>query len=192
MSLCLKVGVGHAKKLAKENCLPIIPIHHMEAHALTPLLSDPELEFPFIICLLSGGHSILAVARDINAFELYGIGLDSSPGQVLDKISRDLNLASIENGKYSDIAGGAAIEHLALDADPHRYIFTDPRSSDLDCDFSFSGLFVAARRITQMHDLNLNDFCASLQLAFAKHINKRIQRLIDYLKQTDTPPVTSI
>ncbi|TPP62620.1 putative tRNA threonylcarbamoyladenosine biosynthesis protein osgepl1 [Fasciola gigantica] len=86
MPLSLKVGVSYAKEIAQKYTLPIIPIHHMEAHALTAQLIDPGLQFPFLVLLLSGGHGLLALARGLEDFVLLGTALDASPGDVLDKV----------------------------------------------------------------------------------------------------------
>uniref|UniRef100_A0A0X3QHQ3 N(6)-L-threonylcarbamoyladenine synthase n=2 Tax=Schistocephalus solidus TaxID=70667 RepID=A0A0X3QHQ3_SCHSO len=86
MAFSLKVGVQFAKELTTTHGLPIIPIHHMEAHALTALLTDEGLNFPFLVLLASGGHSLLALARGLEDFLLLGTSRDISPGECLDKL----------------------------------------------------------------------------------------------------------
>ncbi|VDK41325.1 unnamed protein product [Dibothriocephalus latus] len=87
MPFSLKVGVQFAKKLARTHGLPVIPIHHMEAHALTAMLTDESLHFPFLVLLVSGGHSLLALVRGLEDFLLLGTSRDISPGECLDKVT---------------------------------------------------------------------------------------------------------
>ena len=85
IGLSLEVGLAYSLQLLKKYKKPFIPIHHMEAHALTIRLIHP-IEFPFLVLLLSGGHCILAVAQGISDFLLLGQTLDTAPGDVLDKV----------------------------------------------------------------------------------------------------------
>ncbi|VDP53264.1 unnamed protein product [Schistosoma curassoni] len=87
MPLSLKIGVSFAKSLASRLKIPIIPIDHMEAHALTALFTDPQLKFPYMILLISGGHSILGIVQGLEDYVLLGTALDASPGDILDKVS---------------------------------------------------------------------------------------------------------
>jgi N6-L-threonylcarbamoyladenine synthase len=81
----LMVGTDYAKYLCLKHNLPMLPVHHMAAHALTARLGRPDLAFPFLVLLVSGGHCLLALARDIDSFVLLGETVDDSPGEALDK-----------------------------------------------------------------------------------------------------------
>uniref|UniRef100_A0A803T392 N(6)-L-threonylcarbamoyladenine synthase n=1 Tax=Anolis carolinensis TaxID=28377 RepID=A0A803T392_ANOCA len=85
LALSLGVGLDYSLELVQKYKKPFIPIHHMEAHALTVRLTDP-VEFPFLVLLLSGGHCILAVAQGVADFLLLGQTLDIAPGDMLDKV----------------------------------------------------------------------------------------------------------
>ncbi|VDK40228.1 unnamed protein product [Taenia asiatica] len=202
MALSLKIGVVYAKQLAVKHNLPIIPIHHMEAHALTAMLTDERykcvkltcflsLTLPFLALLVSGGHSLLTLARDIDEFLLLGTSLDMSPGDCLDKIARRLHLASLNNAMYSQIPGGMAIEMMARTSyRPEIYPMPTPRSVARDCDFSFSGIRSAADRLIARLEKEHADgvlpidviasICASCQTAVTRLFCRRAQRAIEY------------
>ncbi|OXB60901.1 hypothetical protein ASZ78_009393 [Callipepla squamata] len=85
LALSLEVGLQYSLQLVDRYQKPFIPIHHMEAHALTIRLTE-QVEFPFLVLLLSGGHCILAVARGVSDFLLLGQSIDIAPGDMLDKV----------------------------------------------------------------------------------------------------------
>lgn len=86
LALSLDVGLRYSLDLVNRYQKPFIPIHHMEAHALTIRLTQ-HVEFPFLVLLLSGGHCILAVARGVSDFLLLGQTIDIAPGDMLDKVT---------------------------------------------------------------------------------------------------------
>lgn len=140
LSLCLRVGVTKARSLAARFQLPLVPVHHMEAHALVARLTHPQpLEFPFLVLLVSGGHNLLLLAHAVGRYTQLGTTLDDAVGEAFDKTARLLGL---------DIrtSGGAALEQLAREGDPTAYPFSVPMKSSLTCDFSFAGLKTAAAR----------------------------------------------
>ncbi len=121
LEICLWEGIHFAKLLLKKYQLPFIPIHHMEAHALTSRLFDSSLEFPFLTLLISGGHSLLVLAEDYDKFSLLGGSLDNSPGLYFDKVARDLGLFEIDS-QHGDVnnknmSGGALVEKYASKTD---------------------------------------------------------------------------
>lgn len=85
LALSLGVGLQYSLGLVSKYQKPFIPIHHMEAHALTVRLTH-HLEFPFLVLLLSGGHCLLAVAQEVSDFLLLGQSIDIAPGDMLDKV----------------------------------------------------------------------------------------------------------
>ena len=136
----LTVGTDYAKYLCIKHKLPIIPIHHMEAHALTArLTSETNINFPFLVMLISGGHCLLALARDIDDYKLLGTSIDCSPGECLDKCSRMLGLHNLPG--LRDVAGGKAVELIASQVENKTSLeFPVPMRSYRDCRFSFTGL----------------------------------------------------
>ncbi|XP_032046097.1 probable tRNA N6-adenosine threonylcarbamoyltransferase, mitochondrial isoform X2 [Aythya fuligula] len=137
LALSLEVGLDYSLKLVNKYQKPFIPIHHMEAHALTIRLTN-QVEFPFLVLLLSGGHCILAVAQGVSDFLLLGQSIDIAPGDMLDKVARRLSL--IKHPECHSMAGGKAIEHLAQTGNRQQYTFRLPMQQYRNCDFSFSGL----------------------------------------------------
>lgn len=85
LALSLGVGLEFSRRLVKQYSKSFIPIHHMEAHALTVRMLH-HVPFPFLVLLVSGGHSLLAVARGVDDFLLLGHTLDEAPGDTLDKV----------------------------------------------------------------------------------------------------------
>ncbi|KAM3962360.1 tRNA N6-adenosine threonylcarbamoyltransferase, mitochondrial [Aphomia sociella] len=187
MFVNLQVGVKYAKYLARIYEKPLIPIHHMEAHALVPRMYE-EITFPFIVLLISGGHCLLALVKDVDNFLLLGEGLDNAPGEVMDKVARRLKLKNIPN--YSLMAGGKAIETAAQNAtNPFQFEFPLPLARHRDCNFSFSGLKDFIIRLLMKKESEhgimgdeiipeVNNLCAGFQLAVAEHIAHRTERAI--------------
>lgn len=163
LALSLGVGLDFSQRFVRRHDKPFIPIHHMEAHALTVRMLQP-LPFPFLVLLVSGGHSLLAVARGVDDFLLLGHTLDEAPGDTLDKVRRSVvllpvsaeqtvttctigqflqlarRLSLVKHPLCSDLSGGQAIELLAKDGDRTRFPFRTPMGQTHDCCFSFAGL----------------------------------------------------
>jgi N6-L-threonylcarbamoyladenine synthase len=155
LQLSLLVGVRYAKHLARQFNKPIIPIHHMEAHALTARLSH-KIEFPFLCLLISGGHSLLTLVKSVTEFELLGEHLDDAPGEAMDKVARRLKIHNLP--EYANMSGGAAIEKAAKDVVVDRtYNFTLPLAGRRDCQFSFAGLKNSAQRAIKSDELDLGE-----------------------------------
>nr|CAH8826152.1 unnamed protein product [Trichobilharzia regenti] len=194
MSLSLRVGVDFAKTLATHLRIPIIPIDHMEAHALTALHTDPKLEFPYVILLISGGHGLLGIVQGVEDYILLGTALDASPGDVLDKLSRRLRLNRLGDERLKNVAGGKALEMVAriYNGNHRRFDLPLPRSQSKDCDFSFTGIHVFTEHLIDKlesstsgsgHTLamqDIADICASIQFAMARLICRRVQRAVEY------------
>ncbi|KAF8070292.1 Gcp-like domain-containing protein [Lyophyllum atratum] len=105
---CLSVGSNAAKTLAAALNLPIVGVHHMQAHALTPLLTswpNPP-KFPFLTLLVSGGHTLLLLAKSLNSFQILATTPDESIGRSFDKVSRMLGLG------WTSLGPGAALEQF--------------------------------------------------------------------------------
>lgn len=201
MPLSLKVGVAYAKELAIKYSKPIIPVHHMEAHALITMFTHPNLHFPFLALLVSGGHGLLALVRNLEDFLLLGTSLDAAPGDVLDKLARRLKLFRLGDPRLNAASGGRAIEVFASDVTDSEPLFaiSHPRSQSRDCDFSFSGIHLAAERTIERLERNIPSIlddhissglslecvtriCASIQHAITQVICHRVQRAFEFLR----------
>ncbi|CAH0700040.1 unnamed protein product [Spodoptera exigua] len=190
--LSLQVGVKYARYLCKMHKKPLIPIHHMEAHALVARMYH-KLQFPYIVLLISGGHCLLALVKDVNNFELLGKSLDNAPGEIFDKVARRMKLRNIP--EYSKICGGRAIELAAQKCvNLNQFEFPLPLAKHRDCNFSFSGLKDSLIRKLEEREKKHNvmgdelipevhDLCAAFQLAVAEHIAHRTHRAMLYCEK---------
>uniref|UniRef100_A0A8C5GK00 N(6)-L-threonylcarbamoyladenine synthase n=1 Tax=Gouania willdenowi TaxID=441366 RepID=A0A8C5GK00_GOUWI len=190
LALSLGIGLEFSRRFVRQHNKPFIPIHHMEAHALTIRMLQ-AVAFPFLVLLVSGGHSLLAVARDVDDFLLLGHTLDEAPGDTLDKVARRLSL--IKHPQCSTLSGGQAIELLAKEGDRRRFAFTTPMGQIYDCCFSFAGLrsqiTMAIKKKEEEEGIQpgtllncVNDIAAATQHTVASHLAKRTHRAILFCK----------
>ncbi|XP_050072658.1 probable tRNA N6-adenosine threonylcarbamoyltransferase, mitochondrial [Anopheles maculipalpis] len=193
LPLSLIVGMRFAKYIARTYDKPLIPIHHMQAHALMARMTSP-IPYPFLCLLVSGGHSLLVFVESTSSFRLLGETLDDAPGEALDKIARRLKLRNI--AKYAQMSGGQAIEVAAQTASNNTsaYEFPLPLSKYRDCQFSFAGLKNTATRHILERESTLNlapdallpdyeDFCACFLKGVTRHMLHRTQRAIEYCER---------
>jgi N6-L-threonylcarbamoyladenine synthase len=131
----LIVGTMAAKGIAWAAKKPFVAVNHLEAHALTARLTD-AVAFPYLLLLVSGGHSQLLVCAGVGEYRQLGTTLDDAAGEAFDKSAKLLGLAQ---------PGGPAIERAARDGDPRRFPLPRPLKGRDGCDFSFSGLKTAIR-----------------------------------------------
>ncbi|XP_059080350.1 tRNA N6-adenosine threonylcarbamoyltransferase, mitochondrial-like [Tigriopus californicus] len=190
LSGSLATGLDYVKYLSRKHSIPLIPIHHMEAHALTARMIE-EIKFPFMVLLISGGHCLLAIAEDIGRFKLLGQSSDNSPGEVLDKAARALRLHALRPDLRS-VPGGRAIEIMASEGgSPFAIDFPTPLMQFKSCNFSFSGfkaqLWNVLNQVEKKQPLepdellpNVSDVAASIQYGVARHICHRLQRGFEY------------
>uniref|UniRef100_A0A6G1RLV2 N(6)-L-threonylcarbamoyladenine synthase n=1 Tax=Hypotaenidia okinawae TaxID=2861861 RepID=A0A6G1RLV2_9GRUI len=180
----LEVGLQYSLNLVDRYQKPFIPVHHMEAHALTIRLTH-HVEFPFLVLLLSGGHCILAVAQGVTDFLLLGQSIDIAPGDMLDKVARRLSLR--KHPECCSMAGGKAIEHLAQTGSWQEHPFRVPMQQYRNCDFSFSGLQSLVNKAIAEKEKEegiqegdilscVKDIAAAVQHAVAVHIIQRTYR----------------
>ena len=170
----LIIGLITAKGISAVINKPIIGINHLEGHALSPRLSN-NLKFPYLLLLVSGGHTQILKIKDINSYELLSNTLDDACGECFDKIAKMLNLG---------FPGGPSIEIAAKKGDPDRYLLPRPMINDKNLNFSFSGLKTAVlHKINKvefdlMKEKNIFDMAASFQKAvgdiFADRLTKTL------------------
>ncbi|XP_045493381.1 probable tRNA N6-adenosine threonylcarbamoyltransferase, mitochondrial [Colias croceus] len=198
LPLSLAIGMKYAKHLSRKFNKPLIPIHHMEAHALVARM-EHGISFPYLTLLISGGHCLLAVVEDVNKFMLLGQSMDLAPGEVFDKVSRRMKLRNIP--EYSKMSGGQAVEVAASKAtNPHMFKLPLPLVEYKDCNFSFNGLKTATTlnlfRKEREHKIEadglipeVNDLCAALLMAISRHLVHRTQRAIEFCRQRNLIPM---
>ena len=133
----LIVGATMAKGIAWAAAKPFVAVNHLEAHALSVRLTD-RVDFPYLLLLVSGGHCQLLACTGVGRFDRLGTTLDDAAGEAFDKTAKLLGLG---------YPGGAAIERAARGGDTRRFALPRPLVGRPGCDFSFSGLKTAVRRI---------------------------------------------
>ena len=130
----LLVGASFAESLALALGVPVLPIHHLEGHLLSPLLAQDPARFPFVALLVSGGHTQIMCVTGVGAYELLGESLDDAAGEAFDKTAQLLDLG---------YPGGPALAKLAEAGAPGKFKLPRPMLNSGDFMFSFSGLKTA-------------------------------------------------
>jgi N6-L-threonylcarbamoyladenine synthase len=152
----LLVGVSAAKSLAMAWDVPFVGVNHMEAHLYAAFLEDPSLQFPLVVLLVSGGHTMLVEMHDHGRYRLLGQTIDDAAGEAFDKVARYLGLG---------YPGGPAIDAEALRGDPTAIDFPRAMLND-GLNFSFSGLKTSVVNYVRKNpDVSVPDVAASFQAA---------------------------
>lgn len=153
----LIVGVSSAKAIAWAAGLPLIGVHHLEAHIYANFLVNPDLEFPIVCLVVSGGHSDIIYMSGHGEYEIIARTKDDAAGEAFDKSARAMGLG---------YPGGPLIDKLSQEGNPKAIHFPRARVGD-SLDFSFSGLKTAVIRYIAQHkeDMNIPDVAASFQQA---------------------------
>jgi N6-L-threonylcarbamoyladenine synthase len=166
----LIVGMTIAKAMAFALGKPFLAINHLEGHALTPRLLGP-CAFPYLMLLVSGGHSQFQLVRGVGDFVRLGTTIDDAMGEAFDKTAKLLGLG---------YPGGPQVEALAARGDGLRFDFPRPLKGRPGCDFSFSGLKTAVREAAQalpmIGEQDRADICASFQAAVVATVEDRLAR----------------
>ncbi|HEY9177536.1 MAG TPA: tRNA (adenosine(37)-N6)-threonylcarbamoyltransferase complex transferase subunit TsaD [Flavipsychrobacter sp.] len=161
----LLVGACFAKSFAQASGLPLLAVHHMQAHVLAHFIDEPHPQFPFLCLTVSGGHTQIVLCRSHLDMEIIGETQDDAAGEAFDKTAKMLGLP---------YPGGPLVDKLAQTGDPHKYRF--PVSDIKDYGFSFSGVKTAVLYFLQEQkkananfvEENINDICASVQHTIIK------------------------
>jgi N6-L-threonylcarbamoyladenine synthase len=155
------VGVTMGKALALAHDRPFVAVNHLEGHALTCRLTD-DVGFPYLLLLVSGGHSQLLAVEGVGRYTRLGTTIDDAVGEAFDKVAKMLGLG---------FPGGPAVEAAARDGDPARFDLPRPLRGRPGADFSFSGLKTAVRLAAEglppgdFAPRDLADLAASFQAA---------------------------
>ncbi len=185
----LIVGVMTAKAIASVHKKPLIAVNHLEGHALTVRLVS-DIEFPFLLLLISGGHCQFLIAEGVGKYQLLGETLDDALGEAFDKVAKMLGLPQ---------PGGPQIEAMAKKGNHLAYNFPIPLKGRAGCDFSFSGLktavLLSVKNSTQITSQTtpqiapqitpqiMADICASFQHTACEALLDRARNAIGIFKE---------
>lgn len=168
----LLVGVSFAKGLALSLNLPMIAVHHIQAHVLAHFIDEPRPQFPFLCLTVSGGHTQIMLVRDYLDMEVIGTTIDDAAGEAFDKTAKLLGLG---------YPGGPVLDKHAQRGQA-RFSFSEPQIAKYD--FSFSGLKTQIARFLQQGQAadadfiknNLEDICASVQERIVTFLMNKLRR----------------
>lgn len=173
------IGTMTAKGIALALNKPYFAINHLEAHALTARLTD-DIPFPYLLLLVSGGHCQLLIVKDVGSYEKLGTTIDDAIGEAFDKTGRLLGFS---------YPAGPMIERTAKHGDPKKFNLPKPLHGRPGCDFSFSGLKTAVRKVIEEnpekahHDDQFKaDLCASFQYTIGEILKDRLKNGLNQFK----------
>ena len=173
----LIVGTMLAKGVAWATGKPFVAVNHLEGHALTVRLTD-GVDFPFLLLLVSGGHCQLLACRGVGQYRRLGTTLDDAAGEAFDKAAKLIGLG---------YPGGPAIEQAAAAGDPGRFALPRPLLGRPGCDFSFSGLKTAVRRIVgdggPLSRGEQADLAAAIEVAVCEALCDRTANAIGWFRR---------
>ena len=166
----LLVGAQFAKSMALALNIPLIAVHHMQAHVLANLIDDPKPNYPFLCLTVSGGHTQIVKCNSASEMHILGETIDDAAGEAFDKISKLLGLP---------YPGGPVLDKLAQLGNPKVFVFAKPQVPNLD--FSFSGLktsvlYFLQKQSPEFIQENLNDLCASVQFTIIEILLKKLKK----------------
>jgi N6-L-threonylcarbamoyladenine synthase len=164
--VALLAGKGLALAAGK----PLLAINHLEGHALSPRLADPELGFPYLLLLVSGGHCQLLEVLGVGDYRRLATTIDDAAGEAFDKAAKLLGLP---------YPGGPAIEELAKKGDSSAVPLPRPLVGSAEPHFSFAGLKSAVQRAVASGDFRAEDIAATFQQAVVDCLIDRTRRVLD-------------
>ena len=177
------VGMMTGKAIAAARNIPFIGVNHLEGHALTARMTGgmtEQIEFPYLLLLVSGGHCQILVVRGVGDYQRLGTTIDDAAGEAFDKTAKILGLG---------YPGGPAVEAAAKRGNETRFNLPRPLKGKPGCHFSFSGLKTAVRREVEkignvINQQDMYDLAASFQRALCDSIMDRMSHAMDlYLEQ---------
>jgi N6-L-threonylcarbamoyladenine synthase len=165
-----------AQSLAFAMSKPVIPVHHLEGHLLSPCMNAPELTFPFVALLVSGGHTQIMDVKSLGNYQIIGETLDDAAGEAFDKAAKLMGL---------DYPGGPILAQLAEYGDPHAFKLPRPMLHHSSLDMSFSGLKTAVLTTIKtlgspISDTNKKNIAASFQEAVIDVLVHKCKKALQY------------
>ena len=177
--VCLSVGLSFGKAFASAINKPFIAVNHLEGHALSPKLNS-ELNYPYLLLLISGGHSQYLNVQDLGKYKRLGTTIDDALGEAFDKTAKLLGI---------EFPGGPQIEILAEKGDPEKYYLPKPIYHKGGCNLSFAGLKTAILRITKTIKTEQEkfDLAASFQRTVEEILKKKTKVAFDEFEKQIHP-----
>ncbi|MFN3943543.1 MAG: tRNA (adenosine(37)-N6)-threonylcarbamoyltransferase complex transferase subunit TsaD [Allosphingosinicella sp.] len=163
------VGLVTAKGMALASGKPLVAVNHLEGHALSPMLTDPDLAFPYLLLLVSGGHCQLLAVDGVGRYRRLATTIDDAAGEAFDKSAKLLGLG---------FPGGPAVEAAARSGDPRAVKLPRPLVGSAEPHFSFAGLKSAVLRARDSGLYRAEDIAASFQQAVVDCLVDRTARAI--------------
>ena len=164
------VGLVSAKALAMASNVPLLAINHLEGHALSPRLADPELDFPYLLLLVSGGHCQILSVEGVGEYRRLATTIDDALGEAFDKSAKILGLG---------YPGGPAVERLAKEGDAQAVLLPRPLMGSKEPHFSFAGLKSAVLRAHESGEHDDADIAASFQQAAIDCLIDRLEKAME-------------
>jgi len=174
--VCLTVGLNIGKSIAAFSNKPLIGVNHLEGHALSPGLNE-KIKFPYLLLLISGGHSQYLIVKDINKYEQLGTTIDDALGEAFDKTAKMLDLG---------YPGGPNVEKFSKEGDENFYKLPEPIINKAGCNLSFAGLKTAVLRESKKinGDVKLKyNLAASFQKTINKILYKKTKIAVEMFKE---------
>ncbi|BCA79674.1 tRNA (adenosine(37)-N6)-threonylcarbamoyltransferase complex transferase subunit TsaD [Desulfuromonas sp. AOP6] len=167
----LLVGLSVAKALAFGRGIPMVGVHHIEGHILSPLL-EQDVDFPFLALAVSGGHTHLYRVDGIGSYTILGRTLDDAAGEAFDKVAKLLGLG---------YPGGQIVDRLAAEGNPEAIVFPRPLLHQKNLDFSFSGIKTAVLNYVrnlkeEVDEVTLRNIAAGFQAAVVEVLTRKTLR----------------
>ena len=173
--VCLTVGLNIGKSIAAFSNKPFVGVNHLEGHALSPGLEN-KIEFPYLLLLISGGHTQYLIVRDVNHYEQLGTTIDDALGEAFDKTAKMLDLG---------YPGGPAVEKFSKLGEKNYFKLPEPIINKAGCNLSFAGLKTAvlreSKKINDNEKLKYN-LAASFQNTINKILYKKTKIAIQEFK----------
>ncbi len=174
--VCLTVGLNIGKSIAAFSNKPFIGVNHLEGHALSPGL-ETKIEFPYLLLLISGGHTQYLIVKDVNVYEQLGTTIDDALGEAFDKTAKMLGLG---------YPGGPKVEKFSSLGDKDFFKLPEPIINRAGCNLSFAGLKTAVLRESKKisgNDKMKYNLAASFQNTINKILYKKTKIAIEVFKE---------
>ena len=175
--VCLSVGLNFGKTIASSINKPFIAVNHLEGHALSPLLNS-KLNYPYLLLLISGGHSQFLMVNNLGKYKRLGTTIDDALGEAFDKTAKLIGI---------EFPGGPQIEEYAKKGNPKKYLLPKPIINKGGCNLSFAGLKTAVLKVAKNISSKKEkyDLAASFQRTIEEILFKKSRIAMNEFKKSN-------